>query len=103
LIPLSLGDPTVYGNFLPPEELTEAIVKAVRGRQANGYTHSAGSPGCRSAVRKVDARVIVSVLVLYTGAFGEVSRLKQAACYDACVSHLILWRILSLTLTDVPT
>jgi tyrosine aminotransferase len=54
LIPLSLGDPTVYGNFLPPEELTEAIVKAVRGRQANGYTHSAGSPGCRSAVRSGD-------------------------------------------------
>ena len=50
LIPLSLGDPTIYGNLLPPEFLTEAVVKAVRGRKCNGYAHSAGTPGCRAAV-----------------------------------------------------
>mmetsp|Transcript_39685 Transcript_39685/g.73116 ORF Transcript_39685/g.73116 Transcript_39685/m.73116 type:complete len:444 (+) Transcript_39685:33-1364(+) len=52
LIPLSLGDPTVYGNLLPPEGLTEAVVRQVRARRCNGYAHSAGVAHVRSSVAK---------------------------------------------------
>ena len=52
LIPLSLGDPTVYGNLAAPAKLTEAVVKQVRGMKANGYAHSAGTPTARAAVAK---------------------------------------------------
>lgn len=52
LIPLSLGDPTVYGNLLAPGKLTEAVVKQVRGMKANGYAHSAGTPQARVAVAR---------------------------------------------------
>jgi len=52
MIPLSLGDPTVYGNLLAPEQLTEAVVQQVRSKRANGYGHSAGLPAARTAVAK---------------------------------------------------
>lgn len=52
LIPLSLGDPTVYGNLGAPEALTEAVVRAARAKKSNGYGHSAGTPACRAAVAK---------------------------------------------------
>lgn len=52
LIPLSLGDPTVYGNLLAPAKLTEAVVTQVRSMKANGYAHSAGTPAVRAAVAR---------------------------------------------------
>lgn len=50
LIPLSLGDPTVYGNLRAPDCLVEAVVDAARSFKSNGYTHSAGEPSARDAV-----------------------------------------------------
>lgn len=52
LIPLSLGDPTVYGNLSAPDALTEAVVKCVRAKRSNGYAHSAGVAPVREAVAK---------------------------------------------------
>ncbi|KAE9347232.1 Tyrosine aminotransferase [Phytophthora rubi] len=50
LIPLSLGDPTVFGNLHCPDVLVNAIVRHTRSMQHNGYIHSAGSGAARAAI-----------------------------------------------------
>lgn len=50
LIPLSLGDPTVFGNFKCPDVLVETIVHNVRSMKHNGYIHSAGTETAREAI-----------------------------------------------------
>ncbi|OWZ14532.1 Tyrosine aminotransferase [Phytophthora megakarya] len=50
LIPLSLGDPTVFGNLHCPDVLVQAIVRNTRSMQHNGYIHSAGSEAARTAI-----------------------------------------------------
>ncbi|KAL4114962.1 hypothetical protein PRIC2_013858 [Phytophthora ramorum] len=50
MIPLSLGDPTVFGNLHCPDVLVEAIVRNTRSMQHNGYIHSAGSEAARAAI-----------------------------------------------------
>ncbi|GLD91663.1 hypothetical protein PINS_up000196 [Pythium insidiosum] len=52
LIPLSLGDPTVFGNFKTPDVLVEAIVRNVRSMKHSGYVHSAGTEEAREAIAK---------------------------------------------------
>ncbi|TYZ61271.1 hypothetical protein PybrP1_009572 [[Pythium] brassicae (nom. inval.)] len=52
LIPLSLGDPTVFGNFKCPDVLVESIVRNVRSMKHNGYIHSAGTEEAREAIAK---------------------------------------------------
>lgn len=37
LIPLSIGDPTVFGNFSACEETIQAVVEVTKSCQANGY------------------------------------------------------------------
>ena len=36
------GDPTVFGNLLPSEEVKEAIIKSVKSDKYNGYAPSIG-------------------------------------------------------------
>jgi len=50
VITLSLGDPTVFGNFEPPEEAIVAIENAVRSGKYNGYGPSFGFKEAREAV-----------------------------------------------------
>lgn len=50
LIPLSLGDPTVFGNLSCPDVLVESIVRNVRSMKHNGYIHSAGTEAARDAI-----------------------------------------------------
>ncbi|KAG6609535.1 tyrosine aminotransferase [Phytophthora cinnamomi] len=52
LIPLSLGDPTVFGNLHCPDVLMNAIVRNTRSMQYNGYIHSAGSEAARAAIAR---------------------------------------------------
>jgi tyrosine aminotransferase len=42
MISLSIGDPTHYGNMLPPVEALEAIVEAVQLPTSHGYAASFG-------------------------------------------------------------
>jgi tyrosine aminotransferase len=42
MISLSIGDPTHYGNMLPPIEALEAIVEAVQLPTSHGYAPSFG-------------------------------------------------------------
>jgi tyrosine aminotransferase len=50
VIPLSLGDPTVFGNFKTPEILVNAIKTNLDDYSCNGYVHSAGMPSARAAI-----------------------------------------------------
>jgi len=52
LIPLSLGDPTVFGNFKQSDDMIRAMLSNARQGLSNGYTHSAGAPQARAAVAK---------------------------------------------------
>ena len=50
LVPLSLGDPTVFGNFKSSDVMTRALLSHVRKGLSNGYVHSAGTADARDAV-----------------------------------------------------
>jgi len=50
VIPLSLGDPTAFGNLGAPHVLNAAIIKLVGEKTQNGYGASAGSESARAAV-----------------------------------------------------
>lgn len=50
MIRLSIGDPTVFGNFPPSETTKEAVIESIRGNKANGYAPSAGFPAAREAI-----------------------------------------------------
>ena len=49
-IALSIGDPCVDGNLLPPETTTNAICAAVKSAKYNGYGPTFGLPDARAAV-----------------------------------------------------
>lgn len=50
LIPLSIGDPTIFGNLDVPMTLTETLVQAVNSKQYNGYGPSTGLLPPRKAI-----------------------------------------------------
>lgn len=53
MIPLSLGDPTAFGNLAAPHVLDQAIIKAlVCEKRQNGYGASAGSEAARTAIAR---------------------------------------------------
>ncbi|XP_066978407.1 tyrosine aminotransferase-like isoform X6 [Macrobrachium rosenbergii] len=52
MIALSIGDPTVFGNLTPAEEITEAVVTSIRSGKYNGYGPSTGFVEAREAVAK---------------------------------------------------
>lgn len=50
LIPLSIGDPTLFGNLSPPDIVTESMVESIRSGKYNGYLPSHGLETARSSV-----------------------------------------------------
>lgn len=50
MISLSIGDPTVFGNLNPAENVVEAISKGVKEGKCNGYAPSTGYVEARTAV-----------------------------------------------------
>ncbi|XP_052816861.1 tyrosine aminotransferase-like isoform X2 [Mya arenaria] len=50
MIALSIGDPTVFGNLVVPEEVENAVVKSIKQRKYNGYGPSTGYEQARQAV-----------------------------------------------------
>jgi tyrosine aminotransferase len=98
-IPLSLGDPTIFGNLLPPAALTEAVEKSLKSSTHNGYVHSAGSAEARRAVAERTEESILSSISLH-GSKGGVSRppltfedvIMASGCSGAielCISTLL--------------
>ncbi|CAF1955039.1 unnamed protein product [Rotaria magnacalcarata] len=56
LISLSIGDPTTYGNMLPPTEASEAVNEAFAKPTSHGYVPACGMEEARSAVAKLWSR-----------------------------------------------
>eukprot|EP00741_Cyanophora_paradoxa_P008113 tig00001229_g7850.t1 len=56
-IPLSIGDPTAFGNLVVPDAVTELLVKRARSATANGYLQSTGDQRARAAVAKRHSRL----------------------------------------------
>ncbi|KAL0490306.1 tyrosine aminotransferase [Acrasis kona] len=50
MIPLSLGDPTVFGNMDTDDFLVESITKHAKTKRRNGYTTSPGFPDVRAKI-----------------------------------------------------
>lgn len=50
LINLGLGDPSTFGNLLPPAEAIEAIATSLKSGRANGYPESVGYADARQAI-----------------------------------------------------
>mmetsp|Transcript_36802 Transcript_36802/g.80414 ORF Transcript_36802/g.80414 Transcript_36802/m.80414 type:complete len:381 (-) Transcript_36802:282-1424(-) len=52
LIPLSLGDPTVYGNFKVPDHVLPVMDRELASYKINGYGHSCGTDEARESVAR---------------------------------------------------
>ena len=50
LIPLSIGDPTTFGNLSPPANLTTTLISNAKANRYNGYAPSAGALAARQAI-----------------------------------------------------
>ena len=78
MIRLSIGDPSVFGNFNPPTEAIEAVMKAITDGNANGYgdpTH--GNEEARKAVAKYSKQFLkyepeIENIALANGASGAL-------------------------------
>ena len=57
LFNLALGDPTIHGNLLCPQVLTDAIKDTLSLNGSNGYLPSFGSAAARHAIAKYTSRV----------------------------------------------
>ena len=52
MMPLSIGDPTVFGNLHMSKTFRDAIIKNVTSEKFNGYCSSVGRPEARIAIAK---------------------------------------------------
>ena len=52
LIPLSIGDPTLHGNFLAPVHVNARIAESLVSFKFNGYPHACGVVEAREAVAR---------------------------------------------------
>jgi len=52
LIPLTIGDPTLHGNFVSPAHINQRITFAVESVNYNGYPHACGIKEARASVAR---------------------------------------------------
>lgn len=76
LIPLSIGDPTVFGNLPPPESVIQAVVEKTASGKFNGYGPSTGLPEARSAIAskytRPEAPLTPNDVIICSGASGAL-------------------------------
>ncbi|OWA51428.1 Tyrosine aminotransferase [Hypsibius exemplaris] len=72
MIALSIGDPTIYKNFSPPEEAVRAVKDAADSKKFDGYAPSTGILSAREAVADYASRstspVTAKDVILTSGA-----------------------------------
>eukprot|EP00918_Siedleckia_nematoides_P032923 GHVU01071502.1.p5 GENE.GHVU01071502.1~~GHVU01071502.1.p5 ORF type:complete len:102 (+),score=11.67 GHVU01071502.1:94-399(+) len=56
IIPLSVADPTLFGNLRVPSFIYRRIARNVEGIKYNGYEHSCGMAEARAAVAEAVGR-----------------------------------------------
>ena len=86
-IPLSLGDPTAFGNLPCPKELVSAIVSSVEGRKNNGYIAANGTAEAKAAIATA-YDVDVDDVVIGSGCSG-VLELALTAMLDEGTNMLV--------------
>ncbi|CAD5123931.1 DgyrCDS12239 [Dimorphilus gyrociliatus] len=83
MIALSIGDPTVFGNLKPADNVVQAIVDSVKSEKWNGYLPSIGAESARDAVaqyaRRENAPLTAKDVILTSGASGAL---------DICITAL---------------
>ena len=52
LIPLTIGDPTLHGNFKAPDHINSRISEVLNSHNHNGYPHACGVKEAREAVAR---------------------------------------------------
>lgn len=45
-----LGDPTIFGNLLPCDEMIDAMINSLQSQRNNGYFPAVGSEEARRAI-----------------------------------------------------
>lgn len=84
LIPLSIGDPAVFGNLPPPPSTSAAIQKALQSGKYNGYCPSTGLLVAREAIAKrfsePNAKISSNDVVIASGCSGALTLAIQALC-----------------------
>jgi len=91
-IPLSIGDPTTDGNFLPPSEVISDLQSIIASGKSNGYGPSVGTGGARAAVAKYWKQFATTIPV------SEADRLITAdhVVLGSGASHALLMVITAL-------
>jgi tyrosine aminotransferase len=83
LIPLSIGDPTLFKNLLPPETCVKGIIESLTSNDHNGYLPSFGSQPARQAVAEYlstsNHQLTAQDVILCSGASSSL---------DLCISVL---------------
>lgn len=92
VIPLSLGDPTVFGNFKTPAILVDTIKSKLDDFACNGYVHSAGMPEARRAIASryttAEAPLTEDDVVIASGCSGALDLAITCLC-DAKTNILV--------------
>ncbi|KAJ2707022.1 hypothetical protein FB645_001163 [Coemansia sp. IMI 203386] len=85
-ISLSIGDPTVFGNFKTHPVVVEAVEEAVRSFSFNGYPPSVGVPQAREAVARKythpQAPLTANDVVMASGCSGAVEMAIGVLCSE---------------------
>lgn len=50
IIKLTIGDPTLDGNIVAPEVVTQSMIDTVQSSKHNGYANTIGDKSARDAV-----------------------------------------------------
>jgi len=76
-IPLTIGDPSVYGNFDPSPIAVEAVKEVLDNNKDNGYGPAEGLPEARKAISEyleplLSYKPDVNNIILASGASGAL-------------------------------
>ncbi|KAJ2615749.1 hypothetical protein H4S08_001107 [Coemansia sp. RSA 1365] len=85
-ISLSIGDPTVFGNFKTHSAVVEAVEEATRSYTFNGYPPSVGVPQAREAIAKKyshpDTPLNSNDVIMTSGCSGAVEMAIGVLCSE---------------------
>lgn len=88
LLPLSIGDPTVFGNLHPPASAVTELTRLIQEGKSNGYAPSTGTRQARMAIaRRYTAgrpfgELSPDDVMICSGASGAL-QIAMDACMDA--------------------
>ncbi|KAI7895582.1 tyrosine aminotransferase [Mucor mucedo] len=86
LISLSIGDPTIFGNFNVDPSINEAVAKQLNSYQANGYPPADGTLQARKAIAEANsvpsAPLAPSDVILANGCSGALEMCVNVLCNE---------------------